>query len=219
MRTARLRAPLAAGLASGLAALAAGCGAKTDTVSVGSAALARSTPSPATATSPTTPAATTTSSTTSEGGAGGTPAPTTTRSAPEPAFTEGSQPGGTAAAIAVLHTHGYVPEEPAQYHASQTLQVLVGRPASSGDGYGQRAFFFVDGRYIGTDSREPSATVRIVSQGDTEVALSYPLYHHSDPLCCPSGGQATVRFQLNNGRLVPLGTIPPTSRSAGLSRY
>ena len=60
--------------------------------------------------------------------------------------------------------------------------------------------------------------MKVVSQSDTEVTLAYPLYRSSDPLCCPSGGQATVRFQLNNGRLAPLGAIPPASSKSGLSR-
>lgn len=218
MPTAKLRSILLAGLGTA-ALLAAGCGSQTKTVSVGSSTATQ----PVAGSTQTTTTATATSSTPAtqpSTQSGGTPAPTTTRSAPEPAFTEGTQPsGGAAAAVAVLHAHGFVAEEPAQYHSNQTLQVLVGRPTQSGDGYGQRAFFFVDGRYIGTDAREPSATVRVVSQSDTEVALAYPLYRRNDPLCCPSGGQTTVRFQLDNGRLVPLGTIPPTSRSAGLSRY
>ncbi len=53
--------------------------------------------------------------------------------------------------------------------------------------------------------------MKVVAQGDTEVTLAYPLYRPHDPLCCPGGGQATVRFQLNNGHLVPLGTIPPVT--------
>jgi len=57
------------------------------------------------------------------------------------------------------------------------------------------------------------------AQGDTEVALAYPLYRSSDPLCCPGGGTAIVHFQLNNGRLVPLQPIPPTSSKTALSRY
>ncbi len=41
------------------------------------------------------------------------------------------------------------------------------------------------------------------------MTLAYPLYHAHDPLCCPSGGSATVNFQLNNGQLTPLQSIPP----------
>ena len=100
--------------------------------------------------------------------------------------------------------------------------MLVGTRTGSGDGYGQQAFFFVDGRYIGTDAKEPSASVKVVSQGDTEVALAYPLYRSSDPLCCPSGGQAIVHFQLNNGRLAAAASRSrrraPSTRSAATDR-
>jgi hypothetical protein len=51
------------------------------------------------------------------------------------------------------------------------------------------------------------------------VTLAYPLYRKSDPLSSPSGGQATVRFELNNGKLTPVGSIPPASSSGtALSR-
>ena len=95
----------------------------------------------------------------------------------------------------------------------------MGVRSGSGDGYGQQAFFFVNGRYIGTDTSQPSAALSVVSQADTEVTLAYPLYRSVDPLCCPGGGHARVRFQLNNGKLVPLDRIPPLHSSAGLSRY
>jgi hypothetical protein len=121
-------------------------------------------------------------------------------------------------AAAVVRAKGYTPNDTSDYHANQALRVLVGTQTGSGDGYGQQVFFFVNGRYIGTDTKEPSATVRIVSQGDTEVTLSYPLYRRNDPLSSPSGGQARVTFQLNNGKLVPLGKIPPVNSATGLSR-
>jgi hypothetical protein len=96
--------------------------------------------------------------------------------------------------------------------------VLLGTRTGSGDGYGQQAFFFLDGRYLGTDAKEPSATLKVVSQNDTEVAIAYPLYRKSDPLCCPGGGQRIVHFALNNGKLTPLDPIPPASSSSGLAR-
>jgi len=73
-------------------------------------------------------------------------------------------------------------------------------------------------KWLMRDTKEPSATLKIVSQGDTEVTLAYPLYRKNDPLSTPSGGQARVTFQLNNGKLVPLGKIPPASSTAALSR-
>jgi hypothetical protein len=117
-----------------------------------------------------------------------------------------------------VRSKGYTPTNTSDYHSDQALRVLVGVRTGSADGYSQQAFFFLNGRYIGTDAKEPSAGVRVVSQGDTEVTIAYPLYRKNDPLCCPGGGHARVRFQLNNGKLVPLDPIPPAESSSGLSR-
>jgi hypothetical protein len=102
------------------------------------------------------------------------------------------------------------------YHPSQTLRVLIGRRGGSGSS--ESAFFFVDGRYIGTDALYPSAKLAIAAQGDTEATLAYSLYDPGDSLCCPGAGQARVRFQLNNGKLVALDTIPPGQSSTRASR-
>jgi hypothetical protein len=199
-------------LALGGVTLLLGCGSGTKTVTVSSAPPATQGTTAPTATTPTSTAKTQTS---------GASTPTgTTRSAPEPAFTQGqAHAEGTSAAAALVRAKGYTPNDPSQYHANQALRVLVGTRTGSGDGYAQQAFFFVNGRYIGTDAKDPSATLRVVSQGDTEVTLGYPLYRRNDPLCCPGGGQRTVRFQLNNGRLTALDPIPPVERSSGLSRH
>jgi LppP/LprE lipoprotein len=205
-------------LAGACAVLAAGCGSSTKTVSVSGA------PPPSKSTG-TTPSA----STDTTGSTAGAPAQTTTsegaasstRTAPAPAFTNHGATGGGEAlggALALVRAKGFTASDPSQYHPDQTLRVLVGTRSGSGDGYGQQAFFFVDGRYIGTDAKEPSATLRVVSQSDTEVVLAYPLYRHGDPLAHPSGGQATVRFALNDGQLTPLGTIPPVSSQSAFGR-
>jgi hypothetical protein len=202
--------------ALGAAALLAGCGSGTKTVTAASAPpvsqTATTTPSTTTTKSSTATTPTTTSPATSTGSS-------TTRSAPEPAFAQ--QEGkaeGTGAAAAAVRERGYTPNDTGEYHSDQTLRVLVGTRTGSADGYGQQAFFFVDGRYLGTDAKEPSAKVRVVGQGDTEVTLAYSLYRRGDPLSSPSGGEARVTFQLNNGKLVPLGKIPPASSTASLSR-
>lgn len=194
------------------AMLLAGCGGGTKTVSVASAPLPEATTTtpartPRTGTT-TTPASTPTSTTPAPSEHGGTSGPAaTTRTATAPAFThEGTGAGATAeglsAAEAVLQANGYTASSTSDYHPDQTLRVLVGTRAGSAEAGGQQAFFFVDGRYIGTDAKQPSASLHVVSQGDTEVTLAYAL---------SSGGQATVRFQLNNGKLVPLGSIPSAS--------
>lgn len=190
-----------------------GCGSATKTVTVAN------TPTEATHTTATQGVSSAPTTPTAPSNNGGTPA-TSTRTAPEPAFTEHetSKVEGVEAASALLHAHGYTPADPSQYHSNQTLKVLVGTRTGSADGHGQQAFFFVAGHYIGTDAKEASASVRVVSQSDTEVALSYALYRSADSLCCPSGGQATVHFQLNNGQLAPLEAIPPATSKTGLSR-
>jgi hypothetical protein len=207
--------PLALALAA--AVLLGGCGSQTKTVSATAPPAVAQTTSTAAKTTTTT---TTTAPTAPTSTAGGTPAPGSTRTAPEPAFAQQQgQAEGVAGAAAALRARGYTPDDTSEYHAEQTLRVLIGTRTGSGDGYGQQAFFFVGGRFIGTDAKEPSARVKVVSQGDTEVGLAYPLYRKGDPLSSPSGGQTTVRFQLNNGKLTPLGQIPPASSSTGLSRY
>jgi hypothetical protein len=157
----------------------------------------RSTPARTTSTTSTTPAP-------SENG--GSAAPSTTRTAPEPAFTHpgsGSTAEGLSGAEAVLQANGFTASATSDYHPSQTLRVLIGTRAGSG----QHAFFFVGGHYIGTDAKQPSAQIHVVSQSDTEVTLAYSL--------SGSGGsgsnQADVRFQLNNGKLTPLDPIPSAS--------
>ncbi len=217
--TRKLNAALAA-LCAG--AVLGGCGgSQTKTVTVASAPeAAHSTPTTTTTgTAATTSTATTATATAPTSTAGGTAAPGGAHSAPEPEFTQHeSHAEGLAGALATLQTRGYTPAETSQYHASQTLRVLVGTRTGSSDGYGQQAFFFVAGRYIGTDTKEPSATVKVLAQSDTEVTLGYPLYRKGDPLANPSGGQATVRFQLNNGKLTALDRIPPANSATGTSR-
>jgi hypothetical protein len=208
-----------------LALLLGGCGGATKTVSVANtpapAQPTTTTARPATKTATTTTTATTPASTAPAGTttSGGTSGPTTTRTAPAPSFTKPEAGGeGLSGAKAVVQAKGFTASDTSDYHSGQALRVLVGTRSGSSDGHGQQAFFFVNNSYIGTDAKEPSATVKVVGQSDTEVTLAYPLYRSGDPLCCPGGGQRTVRFQLNNGRLTPLDPIPPASSKTGLSR-
>jgi hypothetical protein len=113
-----------------------------------------------------------------------------------------------AAAVAIVKSKGYDVIDTTTYQPGPTLGVLVGSATGSADGYNKSAFFFVAGRYIGTDAVQPSANVKVVWQDDSTVALSYDLYHSGDPLCCPTGGAATVRFHWNGQVLTPLDPIP-----------
>jgi LppP/LprE lipoprotein len=229
-RAALMASALALGAVGG--AVLGGCGSGgTQTVSVASAPAAatsdegQSTPR-TTSTTTSTSTAKAPAQTTSTGAQSAAEQGTsTTRTAPAPAFTktssesvQGSPSVQAAAAADVVAAHGYTPTDISEYHANQTLRVLIGTRSGSADGYDQRAFFFLGGRYLGTDASQPSASIHLVSQSDTEVTLAYALYRSHDALCCPSGGQATVHFQLNDGQLVPLEPIPPSSSATGLAR-
>lgn len=120
--------------------------------------------------------------------------------------------GGLGQAQAVVRGRGYEPIG-ATYASGQTLQVLVGSRSGA-----EQAFFFVNGRYIGTDTSQPSGQIGVVAQGDTDVTLSYALYRPHDAACCPSGGRSQVRYQLDNGKLAPQEAIPSAATSASLSR-
>jgi LppP/LprE lipoprotein len=218
---------VALALGACLGATLGGCG-SSQTKTVTAASTEASPPASSTATTQTS-ASTTSSTATSTSSApaqtttaGGSAAPSTTRTEPEPAIAQPQaheEAAGLSEAVAAVKARGYTPAETSQYHPNQTLRVLVGTKTASSDGYDQQAFFFLDGRYIGTDAKEPSATVKVLSQSDTEVALAYPLYRAGDPLSDPSGGQAVVHFQLNDGKLTSLQPIPPANSASGLSRY
>ncbi len=219
----RLRPLLALACSSGALALLAGCGGQTKTVYVSSpsASSASTTPAHTTSTSASTPTTTATSPSEAAQPPGG--GSSGTRTAPAPAFTEGKNAGspsdgGLRDALAVLREHGYTSSDSADYHPDQTLQVLVGTRTGTNDGYRQQAFFFLDGHYLGTDASVPSAEIKVLSQSDTEVTLGYALYRANDPLCCPGAGQGQVTFQLNNGKLMPAGTIPPAASASAPSR-
>jgi hypothetical protein len=180
-------------------ALLGGCGGSTKTVTVASTPPSQST-TPTTKTTTTAPPSTATSTTPAPSASGGTQGPSTTRTAPEPAFThQPSTAGGLSGAEAVLQAQGFTANTTSDYHPSQTLRVLLGTRSGSGE----RAFFFVGDHYIGTDAKQPSAQIHVVSQGDTEVTLAYSLYR--------GAREANVSFQLNNGKLTPLQALPPAS--------
>ena len=120
-----------------------------------------------------------------QGGSGSAPQGTTqsqTRTAAEPQFDQSqSAPQEAQQAATVVSAHGFTADNLSEYHPNQTLRALVGTRSGSADGYGQQVFFFVDGHFIGTDTKEPSASLKVVSQGDTETVVEYRLYRPATP--------------------------------------
>ncbi len=166
----------------------------TSTTSTGAATSSATSSSAASSTSASTSSATTST--------------TTTRTQTGPAFVGPNPSSGAAvgrdlaAAIAVLARTGYVPLRTSTYDADDTLRVLIGRlPGSSQE----RAFFFDQTIYLGTDASTPSEQISLVSQNDTEATLAYGIYR---PGASSPSGQQRVRFALDMGQLSPLDALP-----------
>ncbi|MET9259903.1 LppP/LprE family lipoprotein [Amycolatopsis sp. NPDC004079] len=167
-----------------------------------------------------------------------TPEPTPTiPSSPEPVLppvsTQSSVPTATstedpeptagprttlADAEAVVQAKGYRPYPGTSWVSADGLQVILATIAESADGYANRAFFFHDGKYLGTDTSADSAGIQEAWSTDTTIALSYELYNTEDPQCCPTANTATVRYHWTGTRLVPLDAIPPADPTANPSR-
>lgn len=131
----------------------------------------------------------------------------------------GSPPAsGLTAAVAVVKGAGYTPADTSGYDATRTLSVIIGVLSGSADGHPQQAFFFHQGRYAGVDTKAPSASESWVWSTDDTVALQYQLYRPADPMCCSTGGAATVRFTWLDGRVVPADPEPSADWNATLSR-
>lgn len=98
------------------------------------------------------------------------------------------------------------------WNPDDTLRVLIGR-ASSG---GEMAFFFAQGQYLGNDSTDTSAKLRVKKTGDLEVALSYGIYQSGDDPLKPTGDPIVVHFRYEAGRVVPDEAVPaPEQRTPG----
>ena len=120
----------------------------------------------------------------------------------KPALTK-AQRAARSAAVAELRRQGYKPVRLADWHARQTLRVLIG-----GQGAQRRAFFFVGRRYIGNDATTASEKLRVGKQDERSVTLVYSVWRSGDRACCPHGGSARVRFRWQGGRLQPQSAIP-----------
>ena len=110
-------------------------------------------------------------------------------------------------AVEEVRAAGYEPVELADYRPGQTLRVLVGRPRE-GTTPGLKAFFFARGRYLGNDALSSSMELEVGRQRAREITLVYGLFVAGDRPCCPSGGEAEVRFRWTGDELEPRDEIP-----------
>lgn len=87
-------------------------------------------------------------------------------------------------------------------------------PCRSADGYDQRAWFFVRGRFVGNDAPTPSREVIGLWRDGNTIAFLYVLYRRWDANCCPTGGGKVVRFRWNGHQVVRLDRLPPSQLGA-----
>jgi hypothetical protein len=147
------------------------------------------------------------------------PATTSTDSVPTTPTTptDPKAPLSLQAAEQVLDARGYAPLGERDWRPDQSLKVLLG-VSRSADPRAEQAFFFVGDTFIGTDTKDPSASIEVASQDGDSVTLSYGLYRPADQIDVPTGGTAEVTYTWNGTRLVPQGPIPAASPAAPLSR-
>ena len=111
-------------------------------------------------------------------------------------------------AVDEVRRQGYTPVSLDDYKVDHLLRVLIGKPAGTTPP-GMRAFFFVDGEYIGLDAASPSGKLRAGRQLEREITLVYTLYEDGDRACCPKGGDTRVHFRWTGHALDPREEIPP----------
>ena len=76
------------------------------------------------------------------------------------------------------------------------------------------AFFFAAGAYLGTDTKDASAQVRVASRSTDTVTLAYNLFRFGDPDCCPTGGSVLVRYRWDGAAVTALDPTPPEMATA-----
>jgi len=123
-------------------------------------------------------------------------------------------------AEAFLASQGFRDADPGVYNGGASLNVLIGIKTPAASGTNQQAFFFSGGKFLGTDTPDTSAGIRVVSETNDTVTLAYTLYPPGDPMCCATAGEATVRFHFAGGvtGVQPLDPIPSSNPATDPSR-
>jgi hypothetical protein len=122
--------------------------------------------------------------------------PYATREAAERFVRTQGEPGSTLTPISPQST----------WRPAATLHVIHATFEGSASWAGDWYFFFVHGNLVG--KRYFTRTIVATAVDDTTFSIAYDVFRQGDPHCCPSGGQATVRFQWNGNQLTRLDPLP-----------
>jgi serine/threonine protein kinase len=140
-----------------------------------------------------------------------TPTEAATRPSASPARTANLS-GTAVSADSYVYRLGYAPAPKSPpWDASAPLNVIVASYTGGASGP-MKAFFFGDGKFIGTDTPAGSAAESASRLNGDTFTIQYDLYAVGDPQCCPSGGTDSVRFSWTDGQLQTLDPVPPTAQ-------
>lgn len=84
----------------------------------------------------------------------------------------------------------------------QTLSAWIGDKMAS-DGHNQFVFFFLNGKYLGTDTANPSLEITSAEASGNGIAVTYPVYQKNDSFANPTGTPVTITYAWNGSALVP----------------
>jgi hypothetical protein len=93
--------------------------------------------------------------------------------------------------------------------AGGTLSIQRGICSGGATGRCQLAFILLDDRFLGTDTLNPSASIKqIEAAGTGRFVITYANYAPDDPGCCPSLPDVDVTYTWTGTRLQP-DKVPP----------
>lgn len=87
--------------------------------------------------------------------------------------------------------------------SGNTLTAWITMATKSQDGYSQLVFFFLNGKYLGTDTAKPSLEITSAKAVGHGIAVTYPVYKKSDSFANPTGAPVTITYTWNGSKLVP----------------
>lgn len=113
-----------------------------------------------------------------------------------------------ASEIVLIKKKGYspirkTPNAITQTRSGDTLAAWITIAIQSQDGYNQLVFFFLNGKYLGTDTTKPSAEITSVKAAGNGIAVTYPVYEKNDSFSNPTGEPVTITYTWNGSELVP----------------
>lgn len=109
--------------------------------------------------------------------------------------------------IACIKNKGYsvsgtTPTATVKTTSGDTLTAWITTATQSQDGHNHLVFFFLNGKYIGTDTTKPSLEITSAKAAGNGIAVTYPVYKKSDSFANPTGTSVTITYTWNGSKLV-----------------